>query len=117
MMVSTVTYYVVERDEDDRFNREFDWLVNKAFAWWPEPYSLHIEEWDRGRSAIRTLAQGDALSPERMAYAIAFLRDSIAFYENEPWGGVEPFEGRNKLAADDLRNVLVEIDVTVSSDQ
>ena len=117
MIISTVTYYVIERDEEDRFNRRFDRLVNKAFSWWPEAWSMHLEDWNRGRSAIRTLAQGDAISPERMAYAIAFIRDCIAFYENEPWGGVEPYEGRNKLAADDFRNVLDEIDVTVTSDQ
>jgi hypothetical protein len=113
MMISTTPYYLVPRDEDDRYCRDFDRLVNKAFAWWPEPYALHVEDWNRGRSAIRTLAQGDAISPERMALAIAMLRDSIDFYENEPWGGVEPFKGRNEIAADDLRSLLVEIDVTV----
>jgi|KBSMisStandDraft_5_1062788.scaffolds.fasta_scaffold09310_7 hypothetical protein len=113
MMLTTVTYYIVERDEDERHNHWFDAIVTKALAWWPEPYAVAPEVFERGKSALRTLAQGDAVSPERMACAIAYVRDSIAFYENNPWGGLEPFEGRNQLAIVDLNALLAEIDVTV----
>jgi len=113
MMLTTVTYYVVERDEDERYNHWFDHLVTKANAWWPQPYSLDAEVFDKGRSALKSLAKGEAVSPERMAYAIAYLKDAIAFYENAPFGSVEPFPGRDQLAINDLRAVLEEIDVTV----
>ena len=121
MMIEPVTHWHIPRVEDENTgnlyrSEEFSRLVTHALRWWPEPWTNQQEEDDlgKGRSALRSLEQGQPISSRQLGLAIEFLRRSAEWYEAGPWDGVEPFEGRNAEAASDLRALLAEVDVEVT---
>jgi len=108
-MLITTTYYSVPREEDGRPNADFKRLWEYAMCWHPE-----IEEpSDRpsGLSALHQLRDGNAVPSEKLAAAHAYLVAAIDFYLSNPWGGSQPYEGRNEQAAQDFQNLLEELTV------
>jgi len=111
MMIVAVPYYAIPRndaDEDERQDEQFSYLVGKAMRWWPEHLNMDELDFAKGASALRSLAQGDAISECRLQLAIGYLIDAIAFYNQSEW---EPWAGRNTMARDELQAVLEEINI------
>ena len=111
MMIVAVPHYAIPRndaDEDERLDERFGTLVGKAMRWWPEHLNMDELDFAKGASALRSLAQGDAISEGRLQLAIGYLIDSIAFYNQSEW---EPWAGRNVMAAEELQAVLDQINI------
>lgn len=113
MRIITLPHFAMERDEDGTANAEFQRLVTYAMRWWPEGLNMSDIDFAKGAAAIRSLAQGDTISYDRMQLAVGYVIDSIAFYESNPWEGSEPYEGRNAAAIADLRALLDVVNVEV----
>lgn len=123
MMLTTVPFYRIERDEDGRPSREFDRLFTLALRWWPE---IEIpDEWvssasraamradkhalprHAGEVALRLLSQANDISQYQLDAAFAYLNAAIAWYESDP---AEPYTARNAEAVGNLRDLLDELE-------
>jgi len=108
MMIVAVPHYAIPQDTEDGSEEQFRHLIGKAMRWWPEHLNMEELDFAKGASALRSLAQGEALSERRLQLAIGYLIDSIAFYNQSEW---EPWAGRNVMAAEELQAVLDEINI------
>lgn len=117
MMLTTVPYYRIERDEDGRPNRDFDRLFMFALRWQPEVEisAEMISATSRkkgeppqhaGTAALHTLRDAGDISQRQLDAALCYLFDAIAYYEGGP---DEPYPGRNEEASNNLRELLHEL--------
>jgi hypothetical protein len=117
MLLTTVPYYRIPRDEDGRPSRNFDRLFEMALRWHGDieiPDDMISASSKRkgeepvhaGAVALHNLRDANDISQRQLNAAFAYLRDMIAFFEGNPWEGFEPYPGRNKEAATDLRELL-----------
>lgn len=124
MMLQTVPYYCIPRDEDGTPSREFDHFFQRALCWWPEieiPEGMVSatsrkrgeEPRHKGEVALGLLRDGNDISQAQLAAAIDYLQKCVSFYENHPWEDVEPYPGRNEQAATSFRELAAEMGVMV----
>jgi hypothetical protein len=121
MILETVPYYRIPRDDDGRPSRLFDRLFEMALRWHAEieiPADMVSSASKKrgdppqhmGEVALHNLRDGNDVSQRQLDAALAYLRAAEAFYESNPWEGIEPYPGRNQEAADDFQELLAELD-------
>ncbi|MET0441321.1 MAG: hypothetical protein ABW071_04985 [Casimicrobiaceae bacterium] len=120
MMLTVVPYYRIPRDEDGRPSRLFDRAFELALRWQGDidiPAEMISNASKRkgeapvhaGAVALHNLRDANDISQRQLDAAFAYLQAMIAFYEGDPWEGFEPYQGRNKEAATNLRDLLDEL--------
>src|SRR4051812_1951960 len=98
MNLEQVTYYRLAR-EDERGHRGS--IVQRPFTMALRLQPDGID--DPGGAVLKQLASGDETSERRLWPARFSLISALAHYEGEP---DEPYPGRNKEAADNIRELL-----------
>ena len=112
-MITAITHYVIPRDEDGRKSADFERLYEYGMRWhWAEEINTDIEEMHRGLRGLNALRTASAISDAQLRCVLAFLGAGIDFYESSPWGGLEPYEGRNADAVKDIRALLAAVTPT-----
>ena len=99
--IVAVTYFRIPRDQDGRRSRYFDREFENVLRWFPE--SEDISDDHPGRSALRSLREGQDISVRQMDDAIAYLDRSYDYYQASP---DEPYVGRNAEACRDVLEML-----------
>jgi hypothetical protein len=99
------------RDEEggrDPFARR---LISLVLRWRPENRVLEADgRPPEGVRVLHDLDQGQAVRPDRMDTLTVYLREAAAYYRSNP---PEPYEGRNEEAAQNMDNMLAEIESAV----
>lgn len=99
MILQSVTYWRVPRDDNGRPDRTRFRVFDMALRWQPE---LDGDD-AAGVTHLVRLRGGDAVSDEHLTAARAYLAAAIVFYRSdEP----EPYPSRNAEAAANLAELL-----------
>jgi hypothetical protein len=112
MKLEQVNYYRIRRNEDDRRETIHDRLFEMALRWEPltafdpDGKGVDAEIVTAGKTHLNRLMQGDEVSERHLQMGLDYLIEAILYYDLTTY---EPYPGRNKEAAADLRALSTEL--------
>jgi hypothetical protein len=105
-ILTTVPYFRVPRDDNERPDRQHFRVFNLALRWWPEIEDDELEA--KGQSVLRRLETGDDISARHLRVGLDYLEAATDYYHSDP---PEPYPGRNAEALGDLQALLYALNV------
>lgn len=108
-ILKEVSHYHIPRNELGQVESIYDRQFDRALRWQPhptyDPRGVGVDETllSVGKSTLRRLMEGDAVSEAHLRAGIDYLKAGIRFYGGTEW---EPYPGRNAEAMANFQDLL-----------